>query len=121
MAEPEPRSTTHALEHWVHWILLAGTALSALLLVSGLAAGLFGFGPASSSARPRPWNILLGRQHADPQTFLLDLGLLALGATPMLRVVVLAIGWIVAREARFAAVALVVLALLVLSLMLGLG
>ena len=51
----------------------------------------------------------------------LDLGLLALMATPMLRVAVLALGWGLAGERRFAAVALAVLGLLGVGIALGVG
>jgi uncharacterized membrane protein len=49
------------------------------------------------------------------------LGLLILIGTPVLRVAVLAVGWWMMGDRRFAAVALTVLALLGLSLALGLG
>ncbi len=52
---------------------------------------------------------------------IVDLGLLLLIATPVIRVAVLAVGWSIAREGRFALVALVVLALLGVSLTLGFG
>jgi uncharacterized membrane protein len=41
--------------------------------------------------------------------------------TPILRVVVLLAGWAIDREWRFSAVALTVLALLIASLLLGVG
>ena len=54
-------------------------------------------------------------------TAILQLGLLVLMLTPVARVVVLAVGWLVDREWRFALVALFVFALLMTSLILGTG
>ena len=52
---------------------------------------------------------------------LIDLGLLALMATPIARVAVLALGWGLEGRWRFLAVALAVLALLGVGLSLGMG
>ncbi len=52
---------------------------------------------------------------AGDRTAILDLGLLLLMLTPVLRVTILAIGWLTARQTRFALVALTVLLLLALS------
>jgi uncharacterized membrane protein len=59
-----------------------------------------------------------GRFHGPAIT---TLGLLVLMVTPIMRVVVLLVGWAARRDWLFAAVALVVLALLILSLLLGAG
>jgi hypothetical protein len=50
-----------------------------------------------------------------------DLALLVLMVTPLVRVAVLAAGWTLMRQHRFAVVAFVVLGLLGLSLALGMG
>lgn len=52
---------------------------------------------------------------------LVTLGLLALMITPILRVLVLLLGWSHRRDWLFATVALAVLAILILSLSLGVG
>jgi uncharacterized membrane protein len=52
---------------------------------------------------------------------LLDLGLLALMLTPLVRIIILAGGWALRRDFRFALVALVVLLLLIASLLKGVG
>jgi hypothetical protein len=128
MAEPRPEDDAwraeweRRLEHWVHWTLLAGLSTSGLLLLAGLLASL-AQGPTrpTTGPPPSPWAVLRGTTHGDPATILLDLGLLALLATPMLRVAALAVGWSLAGDWRFAGVALVVLSLLGLGLALGLG
>jgi hypothetical protein len=115
-----PAEESHAIGRWVHLSLLAGLVVSGLLMAVGLAAAL-----VSGAARPEgapPGVAALFRMAAGGDgSALMDLGLLALMATPLLRVVVLAAGWALAREWRFAAVAVVVLGLLGLSLALGVG
>ena len=111
----------HRLERWVHWTLLSGLLLSATLLIAGLLATLVGLAehpperPASASAALR------GPVQGQLPTKLLELGLLVLMATPVLRVLALAVGWTITGEPRFALVAVVVLVLLGLSLVLGFG
>ncbi|MBV8557098.1 MAG: DUF1634 domain-containing protein [Planctomycetaceae bacterium] len=107
-------------EHSVHWSLLSGLAVSALLLALGLGLALIRGGPRPEGP-PHPLSALLrGAAHGEGVD-LLDLGLLILIGTPVLRVAVLAVGWWTMGDRRFAAVALTVLALLGLSLALGLG
>jgi uncharacterized membrane protein len=107
------------LEHWVHRSLLAGLAVSAALMVLGLALALARGGPRSTAPRPL-FDTMRGALRGEGVD-LIDLGLLALIATPALRVTVLAVGWAAQGNRRFAAVALTVLGLLGLSLALGLG
>jgi uncharacterized membrane protein len=64
---------------------------------------------------------LPGRAAAGSGVALIELGLLVLILTPALRVAVLAVGWTAAGDRRFAATATIVLALLGLSVWLGLG
>ena len=109
----------HQLEHWVHWTLLSGLAASAVLLVAGLCAMLV---QGYESVSPHE---SLGKLIRDAVQVrgpaLTTLGLLVLMITPILRVIVLLAGWTMRRDWRFAAVALVVLTLLILSLSLGVG
>jgi uncharacterized membrane protein len=115
-----PKSTAQRrLEHGIHWTLLSGTALSAVLLVAGLALGLTGHGEPETGPTLRPWRVLEGTQHANPSTILLELGLLTLAATPVLRVIALAIGWTMMGRLRFAFVAVIVLCLFAVSITLG--
>ena len=51
----------------------------------------------------------------------LDWGVVTLMLTPLLRIIVLATGWAWRRDFRFALVALLVLALLTASLLIGVG
>ncbi len=117
---PDPRETRR-LEHWVHWSLLAGLVVSGLLMIAGLILALARPHPSPLASRHSSWAALRNLAHADRATVLLDVGLLALIATPVIRVIVLGSGWAAIGQWRFAAVALAVLALLGVSLMLGFG
>lgn len=119
---PEPEQTRR-LGHWVHWSLLAGLVVSSLLMGAGLVLALAKArrGALPSGMRLSSWAALRDPARADHATVLLDLGLLALIATSVIRVVVLGVGWAALGQWRFAVVVLAVLALLVLSLVLGFG
>lgn len=107
----------HRLEHWVHWTLLGGLIVSAVLLVSGMLAMLF---EGEISASPHePLGTLLREAMHFRGPALTVLGLLVLMITPIVRVVVLLVGWALDRQWRFMLVALAVLALLIISLLLG--
>ncbi|MBX6313696.1 MAG: DUF1634 domain-containing protein [Isosphaeraceae bacterium] len=119
MANANP-SPARRLERWVHWALLTGLVASGLLLALGLITAL-------ASGRPRPEGpppplaLVIRAAVRGEGVGLIDLGLLALIGTPLLRVAVLAIGWAVERQWIFVAVALTVLGLLLLSFTLGVG
>lgn len=120
MDEERPTSETRRLERWVHWTLLLGLAVSTALLLAGLAMSLAHHEP--EPAGPPPRLAELARSAASGSgVSLLDLGVLALIATPILRVVALAVGWTAAGDRRFAMIAIAVLGLLALGLSLGLG
>jgi uncharacterized membrane protein len=108
------------LERWVHWTLLRGLVVSGLLLVAGLVVALARGQPRPVGLPPSLRSVLSGAIRGEGVD-LLDLGLLALISTPVARVAVLAVGWALNREGRFAAVALVVLGLLGLGFALGVG
>ena len=111
---------THRLEHWVHRSLLAGLTLSGVLLSVGLAVALTWAQPRPEGP-PHPLAAVARGAAAGNGADLMALGLLALMATPVVRVVVLGIGWGLEREWWFLGVASTVLGLLALSLALGLG
>jgi uncharacterized membrane protein len=111
---------SHRLERWVHWSLLTGILVSGFLLALGLVVSLARGGPRPPGPPPNlaeVFRLAIRGRGVD----LLDLGLLALIGTPIVRVFVLAVGWGLAGERRFLAVALVVLGLLGLSFALGTG
>jgi hypothetical protein len=108
------------LGHWVHRSLLAGLTLSGVLLIVGLALALTRAQPRPEGPPP-PMAAVARGVVAGNGADLMALGLLALMATPVLRVAVLGLGWGMEREWWFLAVAAVVLGLLGLSLALGLG
>ncbi len=105
---------------WVHWSLLAGLILSGLLMLGGLTRALVGDRPRPEGPPPAFGDVLRGAFSFESVP-LMDLGLLALMVTPVMRVAVLAVGWGRERNWRFLAVALTVLGLLGLSLVLGVG
>ena len=114
-----PPDDSHQLQHWVHRTLLGGLVISAGLLLAGVLATLV----QGQQEAPRHESIaalLHGAGRLDGPA-LTTLGLLVLMVTPIVRVVVLLVGWVRRRDWHFAAVALVVLALLVISLSLGVG
>lgn len=112
-----PEADPHQLEHAVHRTLLAGLVVSALLLAAGLAIMLVQ-GHAQASGHVTFVKLVQKAGHFDGQA-VTTLGLLALMITPILRVLVLLVGWTVQRSWRFAGVALAVLVLLCISLALG--
>jgi uncharacterized membrane protein len=114
-------SDSHPLAHWVHWSLLLGVVLSGVLLGTGLAVALIRDDPRPELKKPLPVEVLLRDGRDGNGVALIYLGLLALMVTPVLRVVVLVIGWGVEGDWRFAGVALAVLGLLGVSVFLGLG
>ena len=103
------------MEHSVHWSLLSGLAVSRLLLRIGLGLALIRGGPRPEGP-PHRFQGVLPRGGTGECVDLFDLGLLILIGTPVLHVAVLAVGWWMMGDRRFAAVALTVLALLGLSL-----
>jgi Protein of unknown function (DUF1634) len=119
MDEVAPAAPLH-LEHWVHRTLLVGLVGSGLSMVTGLGIALIRRQDRPVGLPPPP-GVVLRQALAGNGVALMELGLLALVATPILRVAVLALGWGLASDWRFAAVAVVVLGLLGVSLVLGVG
>lgn len=116
---PEPKPQRRA-ERLVHFSLLAGLAVAAVLLLLGLLAGLIVGQPDRAAGPPSLSRLLRAASSGDARA-LMDLGLLTLMMTPLLRVAVLIVGWMLAGERQFVLVAAAVLALLSLSMLLGVG
>jgi uncharacterized membrane protein len=114
-----PTSDPPRLERWVHWTLLGGVAASGFLLALGLILAL-AEGQRRPKGSPPPLSEVIGAAARGSGVDLIDLGLLGSMVTPLLRVAVLAAGWLTAGDRKFAAVAGVVMVLLGMSLALGL-
>jgi hypothetical protein len=115
-----PAHDSKRLERWVHWSLLSGLVVGGLLMAGGLVAALALDQPRPDGPPPGLAR-LVGSASRGGGPALMDLGLLALMITPVLRVAVLALGWGLERSWRFLAVSLAVLGLLGVSLALGTG
>lgn len=111
---------SHRLAHWVHWNLLVGVALSGLLLITGLMLSS-ARGRQIPQGPPPPLRHVIGEAIRGNGVAFMRLGLIVLMLTPVVRVVVLMLGWALARDYRFALVALMVLGLLSLGVLLSLG
>ncbi|HEU5117055.1 MAG TPA: DUF1634 domain-containing protein, partial [Isosphaeraceae bacterium] len=116
LAEDRERS----LDHWVHLSLLAGLIVCGILLILGLSLTLIA-GTPEGSGPPPGFRLLVRQAIRGDGPSLIRLGLLALLATPVLRVVVLSIGWFRLGDRRFASVAATVLVLLIVGVILGVG
>ncbi len=118
--ESEMKSPVDRLARAVHIALLTGLIPSGLLLAVGLIVAL-------SSGQPRPdlpppgIGVMIRRAFSGEGVSLVELGTVSLMLTPLLRVIVLALGWSLRRDWRFALVAFIVLTLLAISLTLGFG
>src|SRR5262245_1307227 len=108
------------LAHWVQWSLLGGLLASSALLLIGLTVAMVKH-QRQLDTKPPALSVMLERAAGGDGGALLDVGILLLLATPIARVVVLAIGWTLARDYRMALVALCVLTLLAVSVLLGVG
>jgi len=100
----------------VAWALRAGVAVACLVMAVGLVAAVGRGRLRQHSVTPNEiWGLVAGGHPSG----IMALGLVVLVATPMLRVLLLAAGFTVARDWRFAAVAVGVAIMLVLGLVLG--
>jgi len=117
---PDKSALPGKLAHWVHVTLLSGLTLSGLLLVVGLVLVFVQHEPRPDSP-PEAGLEFLRHALRGEGVAILNLGLLILMLTPAFRIAVLVIGWYLERDWIFTAVAAGVLALMGLSLFLGLG
>lgn len=120
MASDPSVQDTHAgpLARAVRWTLLSGLLVSGVLLAAGLARLLI-HGEAHPLRLHLEVENIMRAALAGDGAAMIQLGLLALIVTPMLRVSALLIGWSLKRRFALALVALTVLALLTLSLLIG--
>jgi uncharacterized membrane protein len=108
------------LEHLVHISLLAGLTISGALLLGGLVLTFVNKLDRPEGTPPPLHELLPAVMHGNGVA-LTNAGLLLLIMTPIVRVFVLAVGWGIAGNYRFMAVAIVVLLLLGISFLLGVG
>jgi uncharacterized membrane protein len=114
------RTVAERLNWAVHLSLLGGLLISGSLLILGATTSLASHEVRSPERLPGVEAILSQAIHGHGSA-ILNLGILILMLTPILRVIVLAVGWSLQREWRFAAIAFLVLALLATSMVLGTG
>ncbi len=114
---PEPG---HRLQNWVHRTLLLGVSASGVLLTLGLAFVYLHHEIRPEGPPPTLPDIVREAWSGSGVSIIL-LGLLLLMVTPLLRVAVLAVGWTMVGNRRFALVAIGVFCLLGLSIVLGIG
>ena len=113
-----PSSHANNLEHRVHSTLRAGVTASGVLLFVGLALLLATDQPRPEGP-PAAFSRLLWTAIRGDGLSIVNLALLLLMATPLFRVAVLAVGWMLGGDRRFGLVAFVVLGLLALSAVIG--
>lgn len=108
------------LQRWIHAILLGGVVTSGLVLAAGLALVLAAHQPRPAEVPPSVYQLLTRAAHGDGAA-VIHAGLVLLMLTPLVQVSAATVGWLITGQRRFALAAAVVLALLVMSLWLGVG
>ncbi|MEA5077685.1 MAG: DUF1634 domain-containing protein [Anaerolineaceae bacterium] len=101
----------------LHKLLLIGLYLSVALILFGLGLALFTQQSVSDKVFPLE-SLISGIVSMNASSFL-SLGLLVLIATPIIRVVTSFISFLVEKDWRFAAITLVVLVTVLVSILLG--
>ncbi len=107
------------LGRMVHCSLLTGVLISGTLMVLGLVLAIGQQPPRHEAVAD--WRLLATQATAGDGRSLISLGLIVLMLTPVVRVLVLAVGWSVGRQWWMAGVATIVAALLAVSMLLGVG
>ncbi len=121
-AEPEEvsaRKQQHDLNQVVHQVLIIGLVISTSLMVIGIVLDLF-LQREIPQTVPDVGAVLQRVLSARPSGFL-ALGLLVLIATPILRVIGSIGAFVYEREWRYAAITIFVLAVMMISILLGHG
>ena len=116
MNDAESRS-----RRWVQRTLACGLAASAVLLIAGAVLVFTRHEGAGQQAGAFKLVATVSRAAHGDGTAVMTIGLLILMLTPVARVIVLGVDWLLERERLFAAVAATVLTLLVISVVLGTG
>ena len=115
MNDAESRS-----RRWVQRTLAVGLVASAVLLIAGTVLVFARHEAAQTSAAFKLVATVSRAAHGDG-TAVMTIGLLILMLTPVARVIVLGVDWLLAGERLFAGVAATVLVLLAISVVLGTG
>ena len=113
-------SSAVRLRSAIHHVLRVGVVASGILLAMGLAVVWAHAEAVPSGLPPSLGAVVRGAIQVDGPS-LIALGLLVLMSTPVVRVAVLAAGWLLEGDRRFAGVAAAVLAILLASVALGVG
>ncbi|HZZ29957.1 MAG TPA: DUF1634 domain-containing protein [Pirellulales bacterium] len=104
----------------VHLCLLTGLVISGLLMLAGLLVAMIKHQPRPEALVTKLPDLLHMAAEGNGVAWM-ELGIFALVLTPVVRVIVLAIGWAVRREQRMALIAMTVFCLLLLSIYLSIG
>lgn len=114
-ANRHPRLTEEQLDRLAGLTLISGSTLSFIFMAFGLV--LMGGGPFPGRfVAQSPQDVIAGASHLDPLS-LVNLGILVLMATPVLRVIIAIIGFALEPRWRFVGVSSAVLTMLIISLL----
>jgi uncharacterized membrane protein len=125
----DPKKNARAKENTsiiIGWILRGGVVLSATVILTGMLllllhpAGISGSGMSLGTFPHTLGQVWSGLLALRPQA-VIALGLLLLIATPVITVTTSAVAFAVERDRRFMIIALIVLAILIASLLIGKG
>ncbi len=117
--EAHIQAETRDLNHVVHKVLIAGLAVSMLLMLTGVGLDLL-YHRELPTVIPSPTEALRRALALRPSGFL-ALGLLTLIGTPILRVVGSLIAFVIERDWRYAAITAIVLTVTIISIAFGAG
>ena len=115
--------TAERFRVWVSTVLIVGVGVSAALVTAGFVSGLIvGWtgslvGAAPGTTAPTDFSAMLAGLGALRPIALAQAGLLVLVATPVIRVAVSLVAFVLERDRLYAAVTAAVLGLLLLSLL----
>ena len=112
-SQGEPGFTEEKLDTMAGLVLIGGSALSFIVMGVGLVASAAGRLPRQSIAQP-PQDVLAGTVQLGPLSWV-NLGILVLMATPVLRVIIAIVGFALQHRWRFVGVSTLVFGLLMLS------